>query len=55
LNLSEITSDDLLDFAAPTDAQWRGLLGKDFDFEAGDELENDATWPELDPANKPAA
>lgn len=54
LTIREIDSEDLMDFQAPTEAQWCNLLGKDFDFSAGDQLENDATWPEIDPAHKAA-
>lgn len=57
VNLAGLSCDDLADaaFPEPTPAQWRGLLDENFDFAAGDELENSATWPELDPARKPAA
>jgi hypothetical protein len=52
LDLSEITSDDLvdIDFPEPTEEQWKNLLGGDFDFDAGDALEN-----EVDPARIDAA
>lgn len=57
VNLAGLSCDDLADaaFPEPTPAQWRGLLGEAFDFAAGDELENDATWQEISPAAKPAA
>jgi hypothetical protein len=57
LNLSEITSDDLVDvdFPEPTEEQWKNLLGGDFDFDAAGELENEVTRPEIDPAREPEA